>query len=36
MPVGVELFVYTSAEVEQMRGAGSSWLGPIEADAVAL
>jgi len=36
MPVGLELFVYTSAEVERMRRSGSSWLAAIEADAFAL
>ena len=34
IPVGVELFVYTSAEVESMRRRGSSWLAAIEAEAV--
>lgn len=34
IPVGVELFVYTSAEVQQMRERGSTWLAAIEAEAV--
>lgn len=33
-PVGVELFVYTSAEVATMRRRGSSWLAAIEDEAV--
>jgi predicted nucleotidyltransferase len=34
IPVGVELFVYTSSEVERMRGESSRWLEEILAEMI--
>jgi len=33
-PVGVDLFVYTSAELARLRAEGSGWLAAIDRDAV--
>jgi len=35
-PVGTELFVYTSEEIEAARGRGSRWLAEVEREAVWL
>lgn len=36
IPVGVELFVYTTAEVDRLREQGSTWLATIEDEAIWL